>query len=381
MPEETVAAQAVDLAQSLVVLGAAGVLALFLHVILFRTLFRLGWRDRFAEEVTSRGRWPSRVTVAILAVLAALPLTTLGEPLTDGLQHGLTIAAIVTATWWAVRILVAVEVALLANLVEDEADAMTRRRRQTQVILLRRVFAAVIVVLAIGAVLLTFDEARSLGTSLLASAGILSLVAGIAAQATLGNLIAGIQIAVAEPVKLGDLVEVEGEWGWVEEISLTYVVVQVWDQRRVILPTSYFVNTPFRNWTRDTEGVWGTVYWYLDHRADVDAIREEFLRQLHDHPLWTGDWGTLLVVDTTERCITVRGGVSGPDGLRLWDLRCDIREGVLAWIREHQPEALPATRLLPAPDGAPSHRDHGRVHASARRGNGWTGTGRDQRSP
>lgn len=380
MPEETVAAHAVDLAQSIIVLGAAGVLALFLHVVLFRTLFRLGWRDRFAVEVTARGRWPSRVTVALLAVLAALPLTTLGEGLTDNLQHGLTIAAIVAATWWAVRVLVAVEIALLANLFDDHVDPMTRRRRQTQVILLRRVFAAVIVVLAIGAVLLTFDEARSLGTSLLASAGILSLVAGVAAQATLGNLVAGLQIAVAEPVKFGDLVEVEGQWGWVEEISLTYVVVQIWDQRRLILPTSYFVDTPFTNWTRDTEGVWGTVYWYLDHRADVDAIREEFHRQLHAHPLWTGDWGTLLVVDTTERCITVRAGVSGPDGLRLWDLRCDIREGILGWIREHQPEALPTTRLLPAPDGtATPAGGPARQREPAHAGNGHGGGDRDQR--
>ena len=187
---------------------------------------------------------------------------------------------IATSTWWALRLALAIEATLLGQLDLDTYGGDYARRRQTQVIILRRVAAAIIIMLAIGAVLLTFDEARSLGTSLLASAGILSLVAGVAAQSTLGNIVAGIQIAVAEPIKLDDVVLIEGEWGNIEEISLTYVIVRIWDRRRLVLPTSYFINNPVTNWTRGGTDISGTVFWYLDHRTPMEAMREEFLRRV-----------------------------------------------------------------------------------------------------
>jgi small-conductance mechanosensitive channel len=367
--EDTAVDVAVHVARSLAIMGGSVVVAVAVYIVAARALFRIRRTDRFAQEATERCRWPGRWTIGLLALRVSLPATELPLALTERLQHGLTIAVICAATWWALRLALAIEATLLGQLDLDIYGSDYARRRQTQVILLRRVTAAVIIIVAIGAVLLTFDEARSLGTSLLASAGVLGLVAGIAAQATLGNLIAGIQIAVAEPIKLDDLVVVEGEWGNIEEISLTYVIVRIWDRRRLVLPTSYFINNPITNWTRGGTDISGTVFWYLDHRTPVEAMRREFLRRVDGHPLWDRKEASLLVTDTREDVIEVRAMITAADAWQLWDLRCSIREGMLAWLAAHHPEALPTRRLLeaaPTPDSrapdapeptAPRHRD------------------------
>lgn len=348
MPEDTAVDVVVHVARSLAIIGGAVGLAILLYLLATRALFRLKKADRFAQEATARCRWPGRWSVALLAVLASLPATELPEGLTTRLQHGLTIVVIITSTWWALRLALAIEATLLSQLDLDTYGNDHARRRQTQVILLRRVTAALIIMLAIGSVLLTFDTARSLGTSLLASAGILGLVAGVAAQATLGNIIAGIQIAIAEPIKLDDVVVIEDEWGKIEEISLTYVVVRIWDRRRLVMPTSYFVNNPVTNWTRGGTAISGTVYWQLDHRAPVGAMREEFLRVIDGHPLWDRKEASLLVTDTTEDTIEVRAMLTAADAWQLWDLRCSVREHLIAWLAEHHPESLPTRRLLEA---------------------------------
>lgn len=351
-PDDTAVDVAVDVARTLSIMGGAVVVAILVYLVAARTLFRWSKADRFAQEASGRCRWPGRWTIGLLAVRASLVFTELPEELTDKLEQGLTIALIVTSAWWALRLALAVEATLLSQLDLDLASDFARRR-QTQVMLLRRVAAALVIMLAIGAVLLTFEDGRSLGTSLLASAGVIGLVAGIAAQASLGNLIAGIQIAVAEPIKLDDVVVVEGEWGNIEEISLTYVVVRIWDRRRLVLPTAYFVNTPITNWTRGGTDISGTIYWRLDHRAPVAAMRAEFLRQVGAHPLWDRKDVSLLVTDTTEDRIEVRGMVTASSAMKLWDLRCALREGMLDWLNEHHPEAFPTTRLLEAPPTPP----------------------------
>ena len=355
-PTDVAVDVAVNLAQSLIVMGVAAALAVLAYIVATRALFRFKRADRFAQEATDRCRWPGRWSVALLAILASLPATQLPEGLTARLQHGLTIAVIATSTWWALRLALAIEATLLSQLDLDTYGGDYARRRQTQVIILRRVAAAVIIMLSVGAVLLTFDTARSLGTSLLASAGILSLVAGVAAQSTLGNIVAGVQIAVAEPIKLDDVVLIEGEWGTIDEISLTYVIVRIWDRRRLVLPTSYFINNPVTNWTRGGTDISGTVFWYLDHRTPMTAMREEFLRRVHAHPLWDRKEASLLVTDVREDVIEVRAMMTAADAWQLWDLRCAMREGMLAWLVAHHPEALPTRRLLeaaPMPEGPP----------------------------
>lgn len=356
-PADVAVDVAVNIVQSVAVMGGAVIVALLIYVVATRALFRIRKADRFAQEATDRCRWAGRWSVALLAVLASIPAAQLPPTLADRLQHGLTIALIVTATWWALRLALAIEATLLSQLDLDLYGHDYARRRQTQVILLRRVAAAIIIMLSIGAVLLTFDEARSLGTSLLASAGILSLVAGVAAQSTLGNVIAGIQIAVAEPIKLDDVVLIEGEWGNIEEISLTYVIVRIWDRRRLVLPTSYFINNPITNWTRGGTEISGTIYWYLDHRTPVQAMREEFLRRVDVHPLWDRKEASLLVTDTREDVIEVRAMVTAADAWQLWDLRASLREEMLAWLVAYHPESLPTRRLLeaaPTPASTPS---------------------------
>lgn len=354
MPEETVAEQAVDIAYSLAVIAGVVAGALLLYVATVRVAFRLSRTDTFAVEATRRVRWPARLTVVLVAIMFALRITELPAEATGRATRVLGVAAILTGTWAMLRLAVAVEATLLAGLHWDEGEegsgSAWARARTTKIILLRRVASGLLIVVAIGGVLLTFDTARSLGTSLLASAGIIGVIAGIAAQPTLGNLVAGIQLAVAEPFRIDDVVVVEGEWGNIEEITLTYVVIRIWDRRRLVLPTSYFVHTPFHNWTRHGTQVIGQVSWHLDHRTPVEALRQEFHRQVDAHPLWDGDVAALQVVEVGERTIHVRGVVTAPNAGKVWDLRCAIREGVLGWLVHTHPEALPQTRVL---EGAP----------------------------
>ncbi|WP_370326204.1 mechanosensitive ion channel family protein [Euzebya sp.] len=355
MPEDTVVEAAVDVVASLAVMGGAVVLAVLLSVIAGRVLFRVSKSDAFARELSQRGRWPARVLAVLVGLLAAMPATELPEALAGRLTHILLIGAIVAGAWTLLRLAVAIEVAMLDYFVptgtEEQAEERRIKGRQTQVIILRRVASGVIILVTIGAVMLTFESARTVGTSLLASAGVLGLVLGIAAQPTLGNLVAGIQLAVAEPLSIDDVVTVEGEWGNIEEITLTYVVIVTWDRRRLVLPTSYFVNTPFTNWSRRDSQVIGSVVWHLDHRTPVPALRAAFHQRVERSEEWDGDVAALQVIDTTPTTIQVRATVTAQDSIRAWNLRCKLREELTAWLAATHPESLPTTRLV---EGAPS---------------------------
>jgi small-conductance mechanosensitive channel len=352
-------APVVDVAQMLLTLAGGAAVALGLHLVITRLVFRYWWRrGPLAGEVRTRCRWSARATSMLGGMLAAAatPLSGLTDVWRPRVVHVLLVAIILSGALFAIRFAESMEASVLSGLDLDATDNADARRRETQATLLRRVAVALIVIVAIAGVLLTFDTVRTVGASLLASAGILGLVAGVAAQNTLGNLIAGIQIAFAESIKMDDVVIVEGEWGNVEEITLTYVVVRTWDRRRVILPTSYFVQTPFQNWTRTNAQVVGVVIWNLDHRTPVDAMRAEFHRLVETHPLWDHDIAALQVVDTTERTIQVRATMTGKNSGDVWTLRVEIREALIAWLRDHHPEALPTTRLLeaaPAPEATP----------------------------
>lgn len=188
----------------------------------------------------------------------------------------------------------------------EAADNFRARRIRTQVRVLRRVVTVAITLLTLATMLLTFPQGRALGTSLLAGAGILSVVTGVAARSTVGNLIAGLQIAFAEPIRLGDAVVVEGEWGYVEEITLTYVIVRLWDRRRLVLPSSWFLEHPVQNWTRYSADILGTVYLYVDYSTPVDAVCAELDRIVNESALWDRHVALLQVVDATERTMVLR---------------------------------------------------------------------------
>jgi small-conductance mechanosensitive channel len=226
----------------------------------------------------------------------------------------------------------------------DVRENLAARRIRTQVQMLRRVSITIIIIVTIAVMLMTFPAIRNIGESLLASAGLAALIAGFAARSTLTNLAAGIQIAFTQPIRIGDVVVVEGEWGWIEEINITYVVVRIWDLRRLIIPMSYFSEKPFQNWTRNTADLLGTVFLYTDYSLPVDAVRSELHRILESTKLWDGRvWG-LQVTNATDRTMELRALMSAPDSSTAFDLRCHVREKLIFFLQQQFPQCLPKTR-------------------------------------
>lgn len=290
----------------------------------------------------------ARAYVAFVMSLAALlawsSSSTETEPLAETVEHLLVIAVIAATAWLAIRVIDLVERFVLRRLHVDTEDNRRMRRLQTQVTLLKRVTDVVILVVTAAAILMTFEELRTFGASLLASAGLAGVVAGLAAQTTLGNVFAGIQLAATDAVRIDDVVVVEGEWGRVEELTLTYVVIHLWDERRLVLPTTHFTTTPFQNWTRKEARVLGSVVLHLDFRTPVEALRAHAQQVIAADPRWDGrDWA-LQVVDSTDRAMVVRVLASAHDAPTAWNLRCDIREELLRWLQAEHPQSLPRLR-------------------------------------
>lgn len=327
----------------LITIGVA-LAALLLHITVWRLALRLLKDRMLAEDLRARCRWPARVVVTLAALVLALPIARLQPSVSATVVHVLLIALVAAAGWLAVRLIRVTEGALIRRYNVEVPDNLRARRVQTQVRVLGRVTNVAITVLVLAIMLLTFPQGRALGASLLASAGIVGVIAGVAARSTVGNLIAGLQIAFAGPIRLDDAVVVEGEWGNVEEITLTYVVVRIWDRRRLVLPCSYFVERPIQNWTRYSADIVGTVFLYVDYATPVEDVRAEFERIVADSKLWNGQTAVLQVVDATEQTMQLRGLVSADSAGSAWDLRCEVRERLLAWLQRQHPEALPRLR-------------------------------------
>lgn len=284
------------------------------------------------------------------ALLSLLALEFLWLQVDESLSHvgGLrTLAAVGTIaalTWLLMRLAAAVGDAIIRAHPIDTADNLEARRIHTQTRVLARTVMVLIVVIGTGAALMTFPNVRQIGASLLASAGVAGLVAGIAARPVLGNLIAGLQIALSQPIRLDDVVIIQGEWGRIEEISGTYVSVRLWDQRRLIVPLQWFIENPFQNWTRSSAELIGTVFLYVDYRLPLEPLRAELARIVADAPQWDGRVQVLQVTDATERSMQLRALVSARDSSLAWDLRCRVREGLIAFINAHYPHCLPRER-------------------------------------
>jgi small-conductance mechanosensitive channel len=225
------------------------------------------------------------------------------------------------------------------------ADNLEARKVVTQAAIIRRIAIFLIILLAVAASMMRFEDFQRIGTGLLASAGIAGIILGFAAQRTLGNLLAGIQIALTQPIRVDDVVVLEGEWGRIEEITLTYVVVRIWDLRRLILPISYFIEQPFQNWTRTSADILGTAFFYVDYTVPVDAIRDELGRILEGSEYFDGVVWRLHVTDISERTVELRALMSSSDSGRAFDLRCEVREKMLAFIRDNYPQSLPVFRM------------------------------------
>ncbi|WP_320779390.1 mechanosensitive ion channel family protein [Streptomyces sp. CRN 30] len=265
----------------------------------------------------------------------------------------LSLVLIGSVAWLVIRIAAAVVETSYSRYARVHRDAARVRRVRTQVSLIMRVVSAVVGVVAVAAMLLTFPAMRAAGASLLASAGIIGIVAGVAAQSTLGNMFAGFQIAFGDMVRIGDTVVVEGEWGTVEEITLTFLTVRTWDERRITMPVSYFTSKPFENWSRGTVQMTGIVYWHLDHSAPVEAMREKLRDILRACPAWDGRAHNLTVTDSTPSTIQVRALMTAKDADDVWTVRVEVRERMIRWLAEEHPYALPrvntAEAFLPPP--------------------------------
>ncbi|RZA08911.1 MAG: mechanosensitive ion channel [Proteobacteria bacterium] len=235
--------------------------------------------------------------------------------------------------------------AYLRRLRVAKADNLRERKIATKIKYVEKIVDVMIVFVAIGIFLMGFDSFRRVGNSLLASAGLASLILGFAAQKSLGTLIAGLQVAFTQPIRIGDAVLVENEWGEIEEINLTYVVVRIWDLRRLVVPINYFLEKPFQNWTRTSADLVGAVLLPFDYSVPIDALRAELTRCLRASPLWDGKVNVLQVVDATDRALTVRALVSARNSGQTFDLRCEIREKLLCFVRSEYPAALPKSRF------------------------------------
>jgi small-conductance mechanosensitive channel len=327
--------------------GAGALVALVVAVLTARTGRRHDLASVTMLDQYCRRAWIA--TVAALCVLATTHTTTArGLTYGTGWRRAAVIAVIAVVCWLISRLLVVVEKLLLARLPVDVEDNRRARRARTQITLVRRLISAVVVVLGVSASLMTFPDLRTFGTSLLASAGLAGIIAGLAAQTTLANLFAGLQLAFTDAVRIDDVVVVEQEWGWIEEITLTYVVLHVWDERRIVLPTSYFTSTPFQNWTRTESRLLGAVELRLDYATPLEPLRQHAKDFIAGHKLWDGrDW-VLQVIDTTDSAMVVRVLASSDDAPSSWDLRCDIREALITYLQENHPQSLPVVRVLPA---------------------------------
>ena len=330
----------------LLLLAGAVLAAIALHTLLTFVLRRLISRGSIASSILKRIGGPTRLVMVLLALVLVLPVAEFNAEFAEATRQILKVGVVVLLGWSAAIAINATARRVAGRHDIGVEDNLTARRIHTQINILRRVSLVGVFLLTLGTSLMIFPAVRSFGVSLFASAGVAGLVLGFAARPILTNLIAGMQIALTQPIRIDDVLIVEGEWGWVEEITTTYVVIRIWDQRRLIVPLSHFIEKPFENWTRESAAILGVVLWHLDYRAPIAEMRKKLEALLYANKLWDGKVANLQVVDSGVSTITVRALMSARNSPTAWDLRCEIREQMLEWLRAEYPDALPRVRAL-----------------------------------
>ncbi|HEY1114631.1 MAG TPA: mechanosensitive ion channel domain-containing protein [Chitinophagaceae bacterium] len=327
--------------------AAAVLLGLFLKLLL--TLFvrkkaaeitRFSWFRSILRHMGPPFTW----FLPLFFLNLVLPIMQLPLALENRLAKIVEIGLIITFSWILLRSVRVVQDYVFHSFDFNKANNLRERKIRTQLLYIRQIVVALIIFLTIAAVLLTFSSLRKIGAGLLTGVGIGGIIIGFAAQRSLGNLLAGLQIAFTQPIRIDDAVLIEGEFGRVEEITLTYVVIRLWDERRLILPINYFIEKPFQNWTRHSAELLGTVILYTDYTVPVEAIREELKRLVKDNPLWDGKAVGLEVTDTTPDSVQLRALISARTSGDAWTLRCAVRESLVQFITKNYPESLPKTR-------------------------------------
>ena len=342
--------------------------ALVLGWLVHAGLRRLGQRYRQRAVPPLRARIalvvapPASIAIPLCFLILALATTPLPAGWIGAIRHLLSIGVLLCGVWLAVRAVRAVERRVVREHPIDAADNLHARRVLTQTRVISGVVQGGIVLVGVALALMTFPAIRQLGTTLLASAGVIGLVAGIAAKPVFGNLIAGLQIALAQPIRLDDVVIVEGEWGRIEEINSTNVVVRIWDERRMVVPLQWFIEHPFENWTRTTAQLLGTTFLWLDYRTPMQDLREALQRICESDPRWDGRVCIAQVTDNSEHALQVRLLVSARNSGDLFDLRCAVRERMVDYLNQAHPEALPRLRMDLQRETAGARGDEVRHH-------------------
>jgi len=299
----------------------------------------------FSRSLLSRLSKPFSYFLPLLAFNFLLPLMRMRSDIAQFLNKATEILLAISFANVLIALIKVFEDYVYHTFDIDKADNLKERKIRTQLQFIRRLAVSLVIVLTICAILLSFNNLRKIGTGLLTGVGVGGIIIGFAAQKSLGNFLAGFQIAFTQPLRIDDVLVVEGEWGRVEEITLSYVVLKIWDQRRLILPINYFVEKPFQNWTRNTSDILGTVFLYLDYTVPLQPLRTELTRLLENNPLWDKRINLMQVTNASERTIEVRALMSAASSGNAFDLRCDVREGLIKFIQENYPQSLPTTRI------------------------------------
>lgn len=338
-----------DLEKSGITYLIIGIIILILSfTIAFYVIRKLGKNPRNILPVDFAGR----IRVPLLIFLASLlaKVAIIGrifrfDATYQIVGHISTIAIIISIAWFLILMFKVVKRRMLKKYDVEGENNLKARKVYTQYMILENIIIFIIVILALGISLMSFESIRSVGISVLTSAGIAGIIIGLAAQKAIATLLAGIQIALTQPIRVDDVVIVEGEWGWIEEINLTYVVVRIWDKRRLVVPTTYFIEKTFQNWTRSSADILGTVFIYADYGLPIEAIREEQTRLLNGTDLWDGKVNVLQVTNATEKTVELRVLVSARNSPTAWDLRVYLREQLIVFIQKNYPEHLPKSRV------------------------------------
>lgn len=299
-----------------------------------------GWNDVLAPFA---GR-AIRLTLPLLAIILGAPTLAISPDMESVIQNGVSLLLIGTIAVILLQFVDVIATLVLQRYRVDVDDNRQARAIYTQVTVLKKIAAVGIGLFSIASMLMVFESVRQFGTAIIASAGVAGIIVGFAAQKSIATLLAGFQIALTQPIRIDDVVIVENEWGRIEEITLTYVVVSIWDLRRLVLPITYFIEKPFQNWTRTSADILGTVFIHVDYSAPLDELRAELTRILEASPLWDRKVAVLQVTDAKERTLEVRALASARDASAAWDLRCEVREKLIAYLQKNHPGSLPRLR-------------------------------------
>ena len=315
-------------------------------ILLYSTRFILkDLSEKRYKQIRENLKIPLLLTMLNISLLIPFYYLTKSNNILNFFNHFLIITLIFLISWFIIKLMRLIRLYLDDTHKIDSSNNLRARKIHTQYRILERVIKVLIIFIAVAAALMTFDSIKRVGLSLFASAGVASIIIGFSAQKIIASIIAGIQLAIAQPIRVQDVVIVNDEWGWIEEINLTYVIVKVWDRRRLVVPTTYFIDNIFQNWTRKSSFILGTVFLYTDYTISVDAVREELDRLLEDNKLWDGKVKVVQVTDASEKTMELRILVSADDSPTAWELRVFLREKLIKFIQENYPESLPRTRV------------------------------------